>query len=159
MGPRCLASEDITLLTINKNRRIFMNNRSLVLRKFNSIFEDSLFNSLENFFPEIFSDLKFEKETQYPFDIYVEKSDDNKEEDIYYIEMALSGFRKEDIKITHCNAKNSYIVVEAGTEDNKEDSERKYLVRRVSSKSTRQLINVPHNSEIGEVSFVNGNLK
>merc|ERR1712093_766950 len=128
MGPRCLASEDITLLTINKNRRIFMNNRSLVLRKFNSIFEDSLFNSLENFFPEIFSDLKFEKETQYPFDIYVEKSDDNKEEDIYYIEMALSGFRKED---------------------NKEDSERKYLVRRVSSKSTRQLINVPHNSEIG----------
>lgn len=90
----------------------------------------------------------YQQDTFYPpYNIYSEG-------DKMFLEIAVTGFNKEDLKFYLDDSNN--LVIEGKQVEKEESSERKYHTRKLSSKSFSKKFELPKNTDVGEVTVQNG---
>jgi HSP20 family protein len=102
----------------------------------------------ENFFPALLPTVKISSN---PVDIY-EK--DNK----LFVDIALPGLSKEDIKI---KIKDNYLIVKAGKEEKEEEKKKNYYYRKEIKTGVERVIALPYkvNEKEAKAEFNNGILR
>lgn len=78
----------------------------------------------------------------------------------YEVEVALAGFEKEDINM-ELKDNCLYIMADKKEEVSSEDSDKKYLMREISSRSFRRALNLPKKVEENDIecSFKDGTVR
>lgn len=90
----------------------------------------------------------YQNDTFYPpYNIY-------SEDDKMFLELAVTGFNKEDLKFYLDDSNN--LVIEGKREDKEEDSDRTYHTRKLSSKNFIKKFELPRNTDVDEVTVKNG---
>jgi molecular chaperone IbpA len=103
---------------------------------------DRLFNELDSFFERGYVAPSFP-----PYNII-------KEGQNYKIEVALAGYKKSDVKVSHDKKKGVLVISSEKAEDKSDNSA--YLIKKVAARSFKTTLMVADNIEISKASMEDG---